>query len=141
MNQNKKSINQTNIGAIINYPLDSNQWSINKIIDELYMQLISIIDEDGITLKYEKQARYLIRKIPIFRPIPEFVIFLNDLSYKLKEQLRKLAKIDPKLLDKIMKRTIEIIFDDIEETNEDYLNKKYFWLSIKRYGLLKWKFV
>jgi hypothetical protein len=141
MDLNKSAINQINFGAIINYPLDKNEWTLNKIIDELYMQLISTIDKDGITLKYENQARYLIRRIPILKPIPTFMIYLNDLSVKLKEQLKKLAKIDPKFLDKIMRRTIEIIFNDIEETHEDYFNKKYFWLCIKRYGLLRWKFV
>src|SRR4051794_23942465 len=63
-------------------------WTIERIKDELYIQLISLkINGER---KYEKQATDLIYKIPILRPTPYFIINQSDLSKPLIKELRKL---------------------------------------------------
>ena len=68
-------------------------WSIGKIIDELYYDLISTKREDGLR-KYEEKARLLLYKIPIWREPetgnnqpPDFTIDHKDISEKIKASL------------------------------------------------------
>ena len=59
-------------------------WSTGRLIDELFLELDNVreIDEKSGTTKrkYEEQAKWLIYRIPVYRPAPAFVINLSDLS-------------------------------------------------------------
>ena len=103
-------------------------WTIEKIKDELYIQLISLkINRER---KYEKQASYLIYRIPVYCLTPYFIINQSDFSEPL---IKELLSLSNRSLDKIIKDTISSIYESID--------KKYFLLCIKKRGLIKWRIV
>jgi hypothetical protein len=57
-------------------------YTIDLTIDELYLCLMRL---DNNT--YEKQARDLIYRIPIYKPIPFFDIKIPDLNTQVKKEL------------------------------------------------------
>src|SRR6476469_194391 len=101
-------------------------WTIEKIKDELYIQLISL--KIGGERKYEKQTRELIYRIPIYHPTPDFIINQSDLSSELKEVLASLDDIE---LEVVIIYVLSWIYESID--------KLYFLVSIKRSGLLSWR--
>jgi hypothetical protein len=105
-------------------------WSTERLIDELFLELDNVKELDeksGLTKrKYEERAKWLIHRIPVYRPTPEFIINLSDLSTKIKEEL---ADLDNETLDYVLKETIGRIFEGIDQ--------RYFRLSVRRF--LKWK--
>ena len=106
---------------------DNNEiWTLEKLKDELFCYLMSIKVNDE--CKYEKQAIDLIYKIPKYRPTPYFIINESDLSLKLK---RELSSLDDVTLDSVIKDVLSWIYE--------LVNRKYFLLSIKRYGLIYWR--
>jgi hypothetical protein len=126
------------ICAIINYP--KLEWSINHIIEQTYSDLICATACDSITRIYEQQVKWYSRRVPIWNPPPVFVVFRKHLSKRVKQELAKLAKISPKILDYVMRRSIEMIFEGITEQDEEIFNSRNYFLSIKRYSLLQWRF-
>lgn len=109
-----------------NSDICSEVWTLGKLKDELFVYLISIkINGER---KYEKQARDLIYRISIYHPTPYFIIHNSDLSSRLKKELSILDDAD---LDIVIKDVVSWIYESI--------NKNYFWLSIKRHGLLFWR--
>jgi hypothetical protein len=101
-------------------------WTKERTKDELYLQLISLkINGER---KYEKQASYLIYRIPVYRPTPYFIMNQSDLSKPLISDLSSLSNRD---LDKIIKDVISSLYESID--------KEYFLLQIKRYGLILWR--
>jgi hypothetical protein len=126
------------IGTIINYP--EIEWSTNYIIEQTYMDLISATASDGITRIYEQQAKWYSRRAPIWKPSPIFVIFRKHLSKRVKKELAKLKKTWPKTLDYVMNRCIEMLFEGITKQDEEIFYSRNYFLSIKRYNLLHWKF-
>lgn len=103
-------------------------WTLGYLIDELYVHLVRMVDnEHGFrTRKYEDQARYLLYKIPIYRPVPEFVIYTHDLTERLKYEL---AFLSDKNLDYVIKEVIGKIFCNIDE--------RYYFLSVRK--LVQWR--
>jgi len=99
-------------------------WTTNKLEQELYLDLMKVRNGE-MGRKYEEQARQLVHKIPVYRPIPSFIVSLADLSDRVKSELRD---IDPKSLNDVMKEGIGKIFENIDE--------RYFLLNVKK--LLKW---
>lgn len=108
---------------------DREAWSIECTIDELLLDLcrteevITYTTEDNgwshqktKTLhvrKYYKQAKDLMRWIPIARPVPEFVINECDLSPKVIEELE--ARIDyPGTLRDILNQAIGRLFEGLD---------------------------
>ena len=48
------------MNCLINYP--DFPWSINHTIEQVFLCLIKATEKDGITRKYEKRIRWLIRR-------------------------------------------------------------------------------
>ena len=132
----KKSLER--IGTLINFP--KFEWSINYLIEQNYLDLISATAYDGITRIYEQQAKWYIRRTQIWKPSPVFVVCRKHLSKRVKQELVKLQKFSPKTLDDVMKRSIEMIFEGITEQDEEIFNARNYFLSIKRYNLIQWRF-
>lgn len=105
--------------------LEDTAWTSSKLEEELYLDLMKIRSGE-MQRKYESQAKDLIHKIPVYRPVPNFVVNLTDLSYRVKAELRSL---DSKSLNDVMNSGIARIFENIDE--------RYFLLSVKK--LLKWE--
>jgi hypothetical protein len=100
-------------------------WTTNKLEQELYIDLMKVCNDEN-HRKYEQQAKDLLYKIPVYRPIPIFTVSLADLSDRVKLELRGL---EPKSLNDVMKEGIGRIFENIDE--------RYFLLNVKK--LLKWE--
>jgi hypothetical protein len=100
-------------------------WTTNKLEQELYLDLMKVRNGE-MERKYEEQAKQHIHKIPVYRPIPSFIVSLADLSDRVKVELRGL---DPESLNDVMKDGIGKIFENIDE--------RYFLLNVKK--LLKWE--
>jgi hypothetical protein len=101
-------------------------WTTERLIDEFYLHLMNYeIQTDKETgrkrSKYEHAAEDLIYRIPVYQPVPSFIVNMNDLTDKLNEELRNL---DDKSLNEVMKQAIGRIFENI--------NERYFKLSVKK---------
>jgi hypothetical protein len=100
------------------------EWTIAKIVDELVIELGSsnsygINQETGqicITHKYHDQAKWVLYRINIYNPLPEFVISISDLSPKLKEELYSLGA-DPVERDQVITDAVSRI---LEATDQQY---------------------
>jgi hypothetical protein len=105
-------------------------WSIERLVDEFFLDLynVKIRDEkDGlIKRKYEEHAKWLMYRIPLYRPAPAFIINLSDLSTRIKKELTNL---DDKTLDYVLKEGISRIFEGIDQ--------RYYRLSSRPF--LKWE--
>jgi hypothetical protein len=91
-------------------------WSTGRLIDELFLELDNvkkINEKSGLTKrKYEEQAKWLMHRIPVYRPAPPFIINLSDLSTRIKEEL---ADLDDNILDYVLKESIASIFEVINQ--------------------------
>jgi hypothetical protein len=106
-------------------------WSTERLIDELFLELDNVkeIDEkSGLTKrKYEEQAKWLMYRIPVYRPAPAFIMNLSDIKKKrIKEEL---ADLDDETLDYVLKETVGRIFEGID--------RRYFRLNVRRF--LRWE--
>jgi hypothetical protein len=75
---------------------------------------------------YEEQAKYKMYRIPVFRPLPVFVLYLKHLDERLKKEL---ASLERESKDYVMKEAVSRIFEQVD--------KHFFLLSVK--PLLKWR--
>jgi hypothetical protein len=100
-------------------------WTTKKLEQELYLDLMKVRNGEN-HRKYEGQAKHLMYKIPVYKPVPSFIINLGDLSNKVKVELRSL---DAKSLNYVMKEAVCRVFENIDEC--------YFLLNVKK--LLKWE--
>ena len=100
-------------------------YTIERSVDELYLCLMKVDNNH-----YEKQARNLIYRIPVYEPTPFFNIKISDLNQQVKRELddRWNYKLE---IDYILKEAVGRIFKNIDE--------RYFLLSVKR--LLKVRLV
>jgi hypothetical protein len=103
-------------------------WTTSRLIDETYLELMRAgrIHGTSSTKKYQSQAKYLMYRIPVFRPTPPFNVNVIDLTPRLRQELERL---DDESLDSVMKEAMGRIFENI--------NERYFLLSVKK--LLKWE--
>jgi hypothetical protein len=113
-------------------------WSTEAMVDELTISLRDIktsfclVNKSDVNVGtlsrslYESQAKYKMYRIPIFRPLPAFVIHLKHLDYRLKKEL---VSLDKETLDYVIKESAGRICEGI--------NKRYFLLSVK--PLLRWR--
>jgi hypothetical protein len=81
--------------------LPNEEWSYEKIIDELLRNLASVeqtvTNENGqiiIIRKYQSLCRRLGRYIPVAHPTPEYVIHLSDLKPEVKGALEKIHHLE-----------------------------------------------
>ena len=138
INSKRVETNLEQICTIINYP--KVEWTINYLIERIYLILISVLQNDGITRKYETRARWLIRRINLWKPSPVFIIYRKDFPKNIWIKIIALQKQSPKILDYIIIRVLEMIFECIEETEEPVFNGNYYLFSVKREKLLRWRF-
>ena len=107
------------------------QWTTECLVDELFLQLAAI--KETITdcnrreipvRKYYRQARELMRRIPIARPAPDFVINISDLQMpKIRKELEALIAY-PKTLRYVLTQAVGRIFQN--------LDFEYYHLSIAK---------
>ena len=116
------------------------EMNINYLIEQIYLILISVLQKDGITRKYEARARWLIRRFNIWIPPPVFIIYRRDFPKEIWREIVALQKKSPKTLDYVITRALEMIFDCLEETEESIFNRNYYLLSVKTAKSLKWRF-
>lgn len=62
------------------------------------------------------------------------------MSNRIKKELAKLKKTSPKTLDYVMNRSIEMLFEGVTKQDEEIFYSRNYFLSIKRYNLLQWRF-
>ena len=130
--------NFESIGAIICYPRFL--WTTNCLIEQISYKLINTTEKDGITRKYVKRAKWFLRRINIYDPPPEFIIYRNDLSKRVYQELVRLKKESPQHLNYVITSSLECLFECIEEKDELVFNKDYFLLSVKPSKLFRWRF-
>jgi hypothetical protein len=114
-------------------------WTSAKIAEDLAFLLCTIfsatVDEKTgdilIAHRYYDQAEKILYRIPVWKPPPPFLIDLFDLTKKIKQELKDLRKSDPRIFESVVKKAVEIIFENI--------NAKYYHLSVARH--LRVKFV
>ena len=118
--------NFQSIGVIIYYPRFL--WTTNHLIEQIFECLINTKEKDGITRKYEKRAKWLLRRFNLYVPPPEFIIYRNDFSKRVYQELVRLQKESPKGLNYVITSALESLFECIEEKDELVFNRDYFLL-------------
>jgi hypothetical protein len=109
----------------ITRPDDDEHWTIERLIDELYLCLATCP-----THNYQKQAYDLMSQIPHYKPIPVFVIKIPHLSQQVKWELDDRWKYKREL-NYILKEAVGRIFANVDE--------RYFLLSVKRLLIVELK--
>jgi hypothetical protein len=114
-------------------------WTIECLIDETYLSLANCREVFCLTSsnkaglearlnsgtgvlrrKYVEQARYILYRMPIYKPPPEFVVSVSDLDDRVKEAL---VKEDQATRKYILKRAVERIFESVDS--------RFYLLSVK----------
>ena len=90
-------------------------WSTSYLIEQIYIELISAKEDDGITLKYEKRAKWLSRRIPLFDTSLPFIVYKKDLSKSVKKELCQIGETDYEYMKSLVKNAIEMIFMGLDE--------------------------
>jgi hypothetical protein len=99
---------------------NQDQWTTNRVIEELHYYLESLIDSEG-NRRYAKQAKELIYRIPIYQPTPSFYIYRGDLTDRLEIEL---ASYDEISRQDILKTAVGRLLENI--------NFRYYIESVKR---------
>jgi hypothetical protein len=95
-------------------------WTKGRLIDELTFRLSSfnscIIKEDTheihITHKYHDQAEWMFHRINVWKPTPEFVINVSDLTTRLKKELKEISS-NPETLNDVVTQAVARIFEAV----------------------------
>jgi hypothetical protein len=115
-------------------------WSTNYIKDELTFQLSStkssLIDEKNRDIptinKYHDHAEFVLYRINLYKPSPEFLINRSDLTSRLKNELERLYKSSPKLFEQIVTESVQTILEGV--------NQRYYHVNGIPYKVT-WRFV
>jgi hypothetical protein len=110
---------------------EEEKWTIERIVDELFLNLVSTtvivtIEENGRSIpvrKYYRQARELMKWIPIARPSPEFIINICDLTPRVREEIQSIIAYR-KTMQYVITQAVGRIFEN--------LDFEYYHLSIAR---------
>ena len=110
---------------------EEDKWTIERIVDELFLNLVSTtvivtIEENGRSIpvrKYYRQARELMKWIPIARPSPEFIINICDLTPRVREEIQSIIAYR-ETLQYVLTQAVGRIFEN--------LDFEYYNLSIAR---------
>jgi hypothetical protein len=124
-------------GAIVCYP--KFVWTTNYFIEQVYLCMIKARDKDGITRRYEKRAKWFLRRINLWDSSPEFIIYRKDFSKRVYQELIKYKRESPITLNYVITSALEDLFESIQETDEPVFDGDYYLMS-KKYKLLKWRF-
>jgi hypothetical protein len=103
-----------------NVEYDEELWTEEYLIDLLFLRLASIketvCNDKGQTVhvrKYYRQARELMKWIPITRPRPEFVINISDLTPQIIKELTQ-PKTCKKARNYIILQAVTRIFENLD---------------------------
>jgi hypothetical protein len=99
-------------------------WTTEKLVDELFLCLVSISesvsDDKGETIsvrKYPRRARELRKWIPVARPPPEYIIDKPDLNEKLRtEVMEEITSEEARQY--VLKEAVGRIFENLD--SEEY---------------------
>jgi hypothetical protein len=134
---------------------EQEKWTTEAVVDEMAYRLCTFkvaavactldfnkknydqYNENGseihVSNRYIKQAERLIYRIPIWRPPPEFLVSLSDLTPRLRSELKQLLKANLyEIVNYIMQHALAVVFECV--------NERYFHLSIG-VGQIRWKLV
>jgi len=121
------------------YQYDNCSWSTASIVDELIYQLSSAcsftIDENKqihISHKYYDRAEFILYRINIYKPSPEFVISRSDLTDRLQGELEQLYISSPKTFNKIVTKAVQVILEGV--------NQRYYHVNRIAYKV-RWRFL
>jgi hypothetical protein len=110
--------------------VQSELWTSEKLIDELFLLLVSISEsvsnDKGETIsvtKYPRRARELCKRIPVARPPPDYIVEKSDLNEKLRTELVEEITSE-EARQHILKEAVGRIFEN--------LNSREYHLSIAR---------
>jgi hypothetical protein len=108
----------------IDIDLSDDEWTIECTVDELFLCLARtrriITDckkEDDANnriihfRKYYHQARMLMKRIPIAKPTPEFIVNISDLTVRIIAELKALDKEGSKY---VLRQAVGRIFENID---------------------------
>jgi hypothetical protein len=116
----KKSLERSHrmAGRTLGFSLtdEGSLWTTQRVIDELHYHLECFKDRN-----FEEQAKHLLYRIPVYRPVPPFVLSKKDLTERLKKEL---SSYDEESRQDILKTAIGRIFENIDE--------RYFIQSVKK---------
>ncbi len=101
--------------------------------------MIKAREKDGITRRYEKRAKWFLRKINVWDPPSLFIIYRKDFSKRVYQESLKLHRESPETLNYVITSALEYLVESIQETDEPVFNGDYYLLS-KKYKLLNWRF-
>ena len=95
-------------------------WTTECLIDELAFCLSSVasyvIKEDTnhihITHKYSDQAEWMSHRINVWKPTPEFVINVSDLTTRLKKELKEISS-TPDTLNYVITQAVDRLFEAV----------------------------
>lgn len=100
---------------------DNQEWTIECFVDELFLGLVQVkqsVHNEGREIhvrKYYRQARELLKWIPIARPSPAFIIYISDLTQELKTQIEHLmATSPPDNLRYVLTQAVGRIFENLD---------------------------
>jgi hypothetical protein len=110
---------------------EEEKWTIERIVDELLINLactteIITIEENSRLIsvkKYYRQARELMKWIPIARPSPEFIINICDLTPKVRKEIESISAYHD-TIQYVITQAVGNIFEN--------LDFEYYHLSIAR---------
>jgi hypothetical protein len=106
-------------------------WTTERIVDEVFLNLAGkteyvTIEENDRSIpvkKYYRQARKLMKWIPIAKPSPEFVINISDLTPKVRKEIESISAYRD-TLQYVLTQAVGRIFEN--------LDFEYYHLSIAR---------
>lgn len=116
---------------------DKESKHLKRLRKKLYNILINICDSSN-NKKYEVLAKYLVRRITIWKPTPYFTINLEDIPDDIKKELEKLDDME---LDILMNNLIEKIFKYSLRNESYFFNFQHFHNEIQNSGFLKWELI
>jgi hypothetical protein len=90
---------------------DTKHWTTDFIIQALKHELATF--EVNGSRPYYEQARYLIYRIPVHRPIPPFKISWSHLSQRMQKELESLDKVTLRF---VLRQGVGRIFEDIKSS-------------------------
>ena len=115
-NQNEKAIKIANASV-----QELFSFTTEALIDNLFLDLVGVKEtftnkQNGkqVTVrKYYRQARDLMKWIPIAKPIPPFIIYISDLTLQVKKELEELATTAPDDLSYMLRQAAGRIFENL----------------------------
>ena len=126
-------------GERIKPKLSDEVWTTAAVKDELTFQLSSACsfkdDEKTrvihITHKYYDRTDFVLYRINVYKPPPDFIINLSDITAKLQSQLEQVYKSSPKMFDRLVTEAVQSILESI--------NQRYYHVSNIAYKV-RWRF-